>query len=480
MLDNPASAVPSTVSRRRLISGAAAAGLLVPASALLSACAGSGGNDDESTGGAAKSAQNPFGVKDGDALDVVVFKGGLGDDYVIYAEQLYATKYPASKSKLSHQGIQQIKTTLQPRFANSTPPDLIDNSGADQIPNDALYRDGQLSDLTDLLEAPSYDDPNVKVKDTLLPGTVDVGTFDGKMYTFNYAFTVFGLWYSNSLFTSKGWEYPNTWDALLALCDTIKKSGMSPWIHQGKYPDYMTSPMLDLAFKAGGAEVAVNIDNLEPNAWSQQSVKDAVEAIYQLVARGYVYPGAEGLTHTESQTKWNQGQAALIPCGSWLPNEQKAQTPAGFDMVVKPVPSLSASDKLPYGAVRATAGEPFIVPAKAKNKAGGLELLRVMLSKDSAKHFAEVTNSLSCVKGSGDALTGATIKSENDAISAAGTNIISWKYQDWYADLHTATQNATGELMAGRYKPADFIKAVQAAADKVAKDSSIKKFTRSA
>ncbi|HKT03107.1 MAG TPA: N-acetylglucosamine/diacetylchitobiose ABC transporter substrate-binding protein [Rugosimonospora sp.] len=466
------------LTRRALLGRTAALGLLAgPATGLLDACAGGG-----STSGAAStvsaSPRNPFGVKDGAALDVVIFDGGLGQEYVTYAEQRYGAKYPASRARISHQGIQKIKTTLQPRFANGTPPDLIDNSGADQIPNDGLYSQGQLTDLTPLLDAPSYDDPTVKVRDTLLPGTVDVGSFDGKMYELNYAFTVSGIWYSSSLFRTKGWTYPDTWDGFLALCATIKQSGLSPWIHQGKYPDYMTTPILDLAFKAGGAAVAIAVDNLEPNAWSQEALRNAVEAVYQLVARGYVYPGAEGLTHLESQTKWNQGQAAFIPCGSWLPNEQKDQTPSGFDMVVVPMPSLSTSDTLPYGAVRASAGEPFIVPARAKNRAGGMELLRTMLSRDAAARFATLTNSLSCVKGSGASLTGPTIRSENAALTAAGTHLISWKYQDWYADLHTATQNATGELMANRYKPADFIKAVQAAADKVARDSTVKKFTR--
>jgi N-acetylglucosamine transport system substrate-binding protein len=460
------------IARRRLLGGAAGAAL---AAGLLDGCAGGGGSGNSgqpSTG----DAKNPFGVKDGDPLEVVVFNGGFGEQYAKDDEQTYTGKFP--QSKVSHQGIQQIKTTLQPRFANGSPPDVVDNNGGDKMAPDGLYADGQLTDLTVLLDAPSYDDPAVKVRDTLQPGVYQAGLFDNKMYLLNYSFGVYGVWYSSALFKSRGWEYPNTWDGFLALCDTIKKSGMAPWIHQGKYPQYMTWPIMDLAFKNGGLDVAIAIDSLEPNAWQQQPVKDAVEAIYQLVAKGYVYPGAEGLTHLESQTKWNQSQAALIPCGSWLPNEQKSQTPAGFDMVIRPMPSLSTSDKLPYGALRAAPSEPYIVPAKAKNKAGGLEFLRVMLSRAGASRFAELTNSLPCVKGAGDKLTGVTIESENTALKAAGSNIITWKYSTWYTDLETAVRAATGELMANRSKPDDWVRSVQAAADKVAKDPSVKKQKR--
>ncbi|MEE3917749.1 hypothetical protein V2I01_00395 [Micromonospora sp. BRA006-A] len=40
-------------------------------------------------------------------------------------------------------------------------------------------------------------------------------------------------------------------------------------------------------------------------------------------------------------------------------------------MTVAPTPSLGSGDKLPYEAIRGTAGEPFMVPAKARNVAGG-------------------------------------------------------------------------------------------------------------
>ena len=468
--------MPAQFNRRSMFRGVAATALLAgPLGAALAGCAAGGGGSSDSTG--AKTPTNPFGVVDGDPLEVAAFNGGLGDGYIRNAESLFTQAFP--KSQLSHQAIQDMKTTLQPRFASGNPPDLVDDSGDGQIPLDGLYSDGQLADLTPLLDAPSYDDPGKKVRDTLVAGTIDYGSFNGKMYELNYTSTLSGIWYSSSLFAQHGWEYPQTWDGFLQLCGTIKSStGIYPWIHQGKYPDYMTTPILDLAYKAGGQDVLLGIDNLEPNAWRNPSVVAAVNAVYELVAQGYVYPGAEGLTHLESQTKWNQGQAAFIPCGTWLPNEQKAQTPAGFDMVLKPMPGLSSADKMPYGTLRVNAGEPFIVPAKAKNVAGGMEILRLMLSKKVAGAFAQTTQSLPSVLGAGDAVTGPTIKSENDAVKAAGPNTFAYQYMNWYADLHTATQNATGELMANRAKPADWVNTIQAAADKIAADSSIPKFHR--
>jgi N-acetylglucosamine transport system substrate-binding protein len=461
-------------TRRHLLKQAALLGLAVPLAPALSACA-TGGSDSGKSSQGTKSSANPFGVKDTTALEVVIFKGGYGDDYAKAHEALYTQKYP--KAKVSHQGIQKISEALQPRFNAGNPPDVIDDSGAGQIKLDTLIADNQLMELTPLLDAPSVDDPAKKVREMLLPGTVEAGVYNGKVYALNYGFTVWGVWYSKSLFDKHGWQYPKSWDEFMALCATIKAAGIAPWIHQGKYPYYMMVPIMDLVAMNGGLDVQKKIDNLEPNAWKDPAVKQAVEGIYELVSKGYVLPGAEGMTHTESQTAWNQGKAAFIPCGTWLENEQKAQTPAGFDMVVAPMPAMSGS-KLPFGAVRAGAGEPFVVPAKAKNSAGGLEYLRIMCSKAGGQKFAELTSSLSVVKDSAGAVSSTGVKSTVDVYTAAGSNVFTWRYLDWYSQLASDAENATGELMANRIKPDEWISRIQASADKTAADSSIKKYKR--
>ena len=223
---------------------------------------------------------------------------------------------------------------LQPRFVADTPPDVVDNTGAGRLDLATLVSSGKLTDLTELLDAPSLDDPAKKVRDTLMPGVVDDGTFDGKALVLNYSSVLWGVWYSKSLFAKHGWTYPKTWAEMLTLSDEIKKAGIAPWTWQGKYPEYMNDPLVSLAAKAGGFELVKSIDNLEPNAWKSPAMLAAAEAIYQLAARGHIMAGSEALSHTEAQNAWCKGQAAFIPCGSWLEGEQQAVTPAGFDMVM--------------------------------------------------------------------------------------------------------------------------------------------------
>ncbi|HEX5542061.1 MAG TPA: N-acetylglucosamine/diacetylchitobiose ABC transporter substrate-binding protein [Micromonospora sp.] len=469
------------MNRRELLRRTAAAGMMAtPAVGLLAGCAtggDSGKNTEENRG--KKTAENPFGVREDAPLEVVIFNGGFGEEYAKAHQAMYNKKHP--KTKIKHEATQEISKTLQPRFVDGTPPDVVNNSGAGQIDFNGLVSQNALADLGELLDAPSLDVEGKTVRETLLPGAVEVGSYDGKFMVMNYTYTVYGIWYSTKLFTEKGWEYPKTWDDHIALCKQIKAAGIAPWTYQGKHPRYMSWPVIATAIKFGGHEVAKAIDNLEPNAWKSDAMKAAAEAWHQIVKDGYIMQGSPGLDHVQAQTAWCQGKAAFISCGSWLESEQKEVTPEGFNMALAPTPSLGASDKLPFEAIRGTAGEPFIVPAKAKNVAGGLEYLRVMLSKEGAKDFTQKVSSLTVVAGSTEGVElPFGLNSVSQALNASGSNGFNWVYNNYYRKLERELVDAAcGEFFSGRVGPAEFLDMCQKGADEIAADDSIKQYKRS-
>ena len=116
---------PSDLTRRTVLRRAAAAGLLaVPAAGLLSACATGGDSEtqDQSTG--TKTADNPLGVKEDAALEVVIFNGGYGDKYATDVhEPLVQEDVPEGEGQ-AHGHARRSPPSLQPRFAGGTPPDI--------------------------------------------------------------------------------------------------------------------------------------------------------------------------------------------------------------------------------------------------------------------------------------------------------------------------------------------------------------------
>lgn len=476
------SEIPETgtsLDRRRLLGRTAAAGLLaVPGVSLLSGCLGSSDDDEPDQAEGAKSDKNPLGVKEDAELEVVIFNGGLGTKYATDVHiPSYKKSFPDANVKFSQ--AEEISTVVQPRFAGGNPPDMVNNAGSKLMDMGALVAEGQAADLTDLFDAPSLDVSGQKVKDTLLPGTIEQGTFNGKPYVVQYAYTTFGLWYDSELFKKNSWTPPKTWADFTALLDKIKAAGITPYAYAGAnaaYYQYLV--ILTSAAKIGGPDILKNIDNLEPNAWKNDAVKKAAEA-WAAIGAKYGNKANLGQRHTEVQLQQNQGQVGFYPSGSWLENEQAKNTPPTFKYAVMPLPSVTGSDKLPSTAIYAAAGEMYFASAKGKNVNGGKEYLRHMLSKAGARGFTELTKVATVVKGAADGLNiSPGFASADEMTKAAGDNVFSFRWDSWYKKLDDECRAATNELMFNGGTADKFCDRMQKVADEVKNDSSIQKFKR--
>jgi len=352
------------------------------------------------------------------------------------------------------------------------------NSGEGRLELGRLVGQDQLADLQSLLEAPSWDNADVAVQDVVLPGMLDTGRYEGTQRTVNYVATVYGLWYSAGLFQRFGWDVPRTWPELLALGTEMKAAGLGPFVYAGTHPYYLLEMVLTLAAKTGGHDVLKRIDNLEDGAWKDESVTRAITAVGELGKRGLVAPGTAEFDHIASQKRFLASKAGLLPCGNWLENEMKALIPPKFALTMSGVPPLDGSSALARGLhVAATA--PYLVPEKAKNKAGGLEYLRAMLSKDVATQVTEESNQLTIVRGAADGLEiGTALRSARDLLTAAGDQVISWYFADWYPDFATTAAQTTGQFLAGGVQLSEWTARIQSAADKLKQDKAVTKYHR--
>jgi N-acetylglucosamine transport system substrate-binding protein len=474
---------PFELDRRTLLRRAAAVGLLAtPVAGLLSACATSGSNDNkqqqQSTG--QKSAENPLGIDAKAPVEIIIFNGGFKTTYATDVDiPIYNKKWP--QSKVAFSATEQISTVVQPRINAGSPPDMINNSGSNLMDMGAIVKAGQAADLTDLYDAPSWDVPGKTVRETLVPGSIDVGTFNGKPYAMNYAFTVFGLWYNTKLFAKHNWTPPTTWADFTALCDKIKAAGITPFGYAGANASYyMVRAILTSAAKIGSEQVLKDIDNLKAGAWQAPPIKQAAQA-WGDIGNKYINKTFLGLKHTEVQLQQNQDKLALYPCGSWLENEQAKDTPPTFEYNVMPLPSVTTSDKLPATAINAAASEGYFAAAKAKNPQGGKEYMRAMLSKEAAKGFTKLTKSLTVVAGAAEGLTlSPGLTAANKILSAAGNDVfLGYLFDSWYKKLDDESRAAANELMFKGGDANKFCDRMEKASQAVAKDSSITKFTRS-
>ena len=166
----------TSFGRRTLLAGGIAA-------AAPAACAG-GALDGNLSGAAsmvARTAENPFGVTQGSAVDAVIFNGGYKtDDIDDVAEQ--ARKKLGRTHMITPSA--QVARELQPRFVGGIPPGLVDNAGANQI--GMLTIVDRWEDLTSLLEANTSQ--GRKIAGTVCGETLTkAGTYNGTFLALNYA-----------------------------------------------------------------------------------------------------------------------------------------------------------------------------------------------------------------------------------------------------------------------------------------------------
>ncbi|GAA1734910.1 N-acetylglucosamine/diacetylchitobiose ABC transporter substrate-binding protein [Isoptericola hypogeus] len=464
----------SALSRRSVLRAVMYTAAAVPLGLPLAACATGGGSDEDPTSAAPTGeadANNPFGMAENTAVDAVIFDGGYGVDYVEFAGTVLAGLHAGSSVKVSPST--QIATELQPRFVGGNPPDLVDNSGAQSMGFNTIL--DQLEDLTDVIDAPNYE--GTTIRDTLYEGVLSPGTFGDKFAAVNYVLTVYGVWYSGSLFDQNGWTPPTTWEEAKALGAEAKKAGKYLFLWGTEAATYYQTLAIESAIKEGGDEVRLTLENLEADCWSHEAVQATFQIMKEIVDLGYFKPGGSGTQFTAAQAQWsNKMEALLYPSGSWIENEMKDQTAADFQMKGVPSFSVTSGASMSPTALHSTAGEPFIVPSDAASVAGGKELLRAMLSKDAATNFSKEKLAPTIVKDivPADGFGSTALVSQTDMLSAAAGEIYTFNFVSTYG-MNQEQLPIWNSFLDGKKSVEDLTGELQAITDRIREDDTIEK-----
>ena len=192
---------------RRLFQGFAVAAV---AMLFASACLSEGG------GGGGSSGKSGSGDK-----QIEIMYGFGGDQSKGYTAAMQAFEQQSGIKIKFTDASQSFDTLIRPRVQGNNPPDIA------LFPQPGLMLDfakqGKLQDLSGMLDINS-------LKSQLVPGVLDVGTQDGKVYGFPVNFNVKSLvWYPKKAFEAKGYKVPTTIAELEALTNQIKADGTTPW-----------------------------------------------------------------------------------------------------------------------------------------------------------------------------------------------------------------------------------------------------------
>ena len=214
------------------------------------------------------------------------------------------------KVELNYQDDDLYQTIGLPNLLNGrNAPDIY----FEWVGNRLLQRDqdGFAADLTEQVE----DGPLAGVLD---PELYTATTVDGRILMVPHVADVSNvLWYNTAILDEHGITPPETWEELLAACDTLSAAGIIPIASGNKDLWPAGNWLAHLVSRVVGADVydqtlagEASFDTAE---W-----KKAFGYIEELRAHGCVNESANAIDDNEGAQLFFQGKAAMHTIGSWL------------------------------------------------------------------------------------------------------------------------------------------------------------------
>ena len=274
-------------------------------------------------------------------------------------------------------------TVLKTRFVREDNPDIIGIGGdinySNFIDADMLMDISDFDGLADIKENYLTICENLKFIPT--EGT----------YSVPYVANAAGILYNRDMFEEHGWEIPETWDELLALCDEIEAEGILPF-YMG-YKDTWTclSPWNSAAASLTSPTVCKDVNKGE-TTFSDQYVQVA-EEMKTLLQYGEADPVA--YSYNDACTAFARGKSAMYMIGSYaVPQIQSVNPDINIDSFVFPASNNKEDMVLTSGV-----DLQFCVMEDCPNKEAAYEVLRFLLEDENVQDYIDNQNAVPCKKG---------------------------------------------------------------------------------
>ena len=288
---------------------------------------------------------------------------------------------------------------------------------------------------------------------------------DDTLHTIPYQPSIFGFFYNKTLFDKAGVEgVPTTWEEMDAACAKLKEAGITPITADDAY---MTSFIgMHLARYIGQDGVKSLVTGEASNdvtvTWDDPKVLAAAESFADFADKGYFSKNIATNKYPAGQNQeFAPGEAAIVICGSWLPNEAKESVADDLEWGYFNYPSVP--DGTDDSTANNIANQVFGINKDSKMADEAFELITYITTGEFDKKMTEEALCIPTDKANSDAWPTelAGVKEGFDATTT---------YYDWAAgvesnnDLTPVLQQNTLDLAAGKIDAAGFIKAMTKAA----------------
>ncbi len=195
-------------------------------------------------------------------------------------------------------------TILKTRFIREDYPDIIGIGG--DI-NYSYFLDAEI--LSDISDYPGLQNINSGYVD--IAEALEFIPTDGT-YIVPYVANAAGILYNREMFQEHGWEIPETWDELNALCESIQAEGILPFYFGFKDTWTCLAPWNSMAVDLSPADTTKQVNRGETTFTAEY--RELSEKYMSLLQYGPEDPFAYG--YNDACTAFARGESAMYPIGS--------------------------------------------------------------------------------------------------------------------------------------------------------------------
>jgi len=316
------------------------------------------------------------GTGEGGELRLWLNGGDTPDDFVKFAIGEFNKTHPDVKVTFERQQWTGIVEKLTTALSSSDSPDIIELGNTQA---QAFEAAGALEDLTAQKAALGGDD--------LLQSLVEAGTYDGKFYGVPYYAGARVVLYRKDLFEKSGIAIPTTIDELMAAATKLKADNASTPNFSGMYlPGKNWFAALPFIWVNGG-DIAVQ----DGGSW--KGVLDSDQSVQGLTEFQKFIEQTSGAPKDGDDSKdylaFCNGEVGMMPAPGWKPgqivNKDDGCPAMEANIGAFAMPGLTAGTTSPAFL----GGSNLAVSAKSKNPELANELLKILVSKDYQKQFAD-------------------------------------------------------------------------------------------
>jgi raffinose/stachyose/melibiose transport system substrate-binding protein len=242
---------------------------------------------------------------------------------------------------------------------------------------DLAYDAGKVADLTPYIEA----DPEFKAQ--FDPQSLEVNTFDGKVYGFPSFRGMMGYFYNKELYEKAGIkETAKTWPEFFDQLEDLKKAGITPLSMDTAETGWLTSLWFNAMIGSNSPEGLEFMNTYFPKDFNKPYIVDSLDKI-QMMLKNYTTTDAVGAKYDTAAMHFLNGETAMIANGPWMiadfsnPNKAKKGLDQKIGVALFPGNTLFNSPEKGY----------FVLSKDKEHTDASVEFLKELVSPERQKEL---------------------------------------------------------------------------------------------